>query len=371
MGIVIEPYSPARVEAVRAFNSRLKAGGCAFQFPERAESAWLPKSSSDQLYEEYFLALESADVRGGYVLKHQPFWLDQRVTSVGSLYLPLSEGAVDPAYGKVGLQLLLSALKKQPFLYSLGMGGMHNPYPQLLRAAGWKLFALPFHFLVLNAKSFCRNITFLRRRPAMRTTLDLAAATGVGDVTFAIVHGVLRQSPLLGTEVHGELVHEFSSWADDVWQRGKSESSLMAVRDAETLRRLYPATKEKFLKLKVTAAGTVIGWAVMLDTAMKDHKQFGGMRVGSIIDCFATPGNEHAVICAAADLLRERGVDMAVTNQAHRSWNTAFDRAGFLRGPSNFVFAASPRLAEKITPWDDRRKLVHITRGDGEGPSHL
>ena len=37
----------------------------------------------------------------------------------------------------------------------------------------------------------------------------------------------------------------------------------------------------------------------MLDTAMKDHKQFGDMRVGSIIDCFATPGNEHAVAFAA------------------------------------------------------------------------
>jgi hypothetical protein len=371
MGIAIESYSPARIEAVRAFNQRLTAGGCAFRFPEHCESTWLPKSEGETLYEEFFLAVDGDAVRGGYILKHQPFWVAGENTSIGSLYLPLSEGTVNPEHGKVGLQLLLSALKKQPLLYSLGMGGFHNPYPQMLKAAGWKLFALPFHFLVLNGRSFCRNITFLRHKPALRTGLDIAATTGLGHVAFQIIHGLWRQKPLRGATVNAELVNEFGSWADDLWAGDKSAYALVAARDSAALRRLYPSTKEKFLKLKVTAGGKVLGWAVMLDTTMKEHKQFGAMRVGSIIDCFAQSGDEHAVIHAAADCLAQRGVDLVVSNHAHRTWNSAFDRAGFLRGPSNFLFAASPRLAVKMGPWETRHSHAHMTRGDGEGPSHL
>ena len=371
MGIEIEPYSPARIEAVRAFNQRLKTGGCAFRFPEHSESTWLPKAEGETLHEEFFLATEGSDVRGGYILKHQPFWVAQETASIGSLYLPLSEGTVNPEYAKVGLQLLLSALKKQPLLYSLGMGGFHNPYPQMLRAAGWKLFALPFHFLVLNGRAFCRNITFLRQKPVLRAGLDIAAATGLGHIAFQIIHGVRRQKPLRGEAVTGELVNDFSSWADDLWSGEKSNYALVATRDSAALRRLYPCAKEGFLKLKTTAGGKVVGWAVMLDTVMKDHKQFGEMRVGSIIDCFASPGYEYTVIHAAADCLAQRGVDMIVSNQAHRAWSSAFDRAGFLRGPSNFIFGASPRLAVRIGPWERQHSLTHMTRGDGEGPSHL
>ncbi len=42
MAIRIQPYPEDRVEAVRAFNARMRLGGVEFQFPEHARSTKLP-----------------------------------------------------------------------------------------------------------------------------------------------------------------------------------------------------------------------------------------------------------------------------------------------------------------------------------------
>jgi len=110
-----------------------------------------------------------------------------------------------------------------------------------------------------------------------------------------------------------------------------------------------------------------IGWAVALDTAMRDDKYFGDLRVGSIVDALARPEDARAVIGAAARALTGRGVDLIVSNQCHQAWQDALRRSGFLEGPSNFIFAASKKLAELTGRYEE----IHINRGDGDGPIHL
>src|SRR6266700_3321492 len=103
-------------EAVGAFNRRLEAGGCPYRFPDRWESSWLPRKEKEETYEEYFVARDGDTVHGGYILKHQPFWVAGKEELLACLYLPVSEGAVSNEYSRLGLQLLTSALKKQPLL---------------------------------------------------------------------------------------------------------------------------------------------------------------------------------------------------------------------------------------------------------------
>ena len=81
----------------------------------------------------------------------------------------------------------------------------------------------------------------------------------------------------------------FPAWADKVWGRSQLEYALLAERDAATLDQLYPSSDPRFLR--VHAVG---GWAVLLDTRMQDHKQFGDMRVGTIVDCLAPPESAAA-----------------------------------------------------------------------------
>ena len=46
---------------------------------------------------------------------------------------------------------------------------------------------------------------------------------------------------------------------------------------------------------------------------------------------------------------------------------TWVEESGFLEGPSNFIFAASKKLAELTGRYEE----IHINRGDGDGPIHL
>jgi hypothetical protein len=99
----------------------------------------------------------------------------------------------------------------------------------------------------------------------------------------------------------------FSGWADDLWNACKGPYARIAVRDSETLNILYPASSNRFLCYKVTHGSTVLGWAVLPDTEMRDHKHVRNLRLGSIVECLALPEQAFAVVRAATQLLEARG----------------------------------------------------------------
>ena len=146
---------------------------------------------------------------------------------------------------------------------------------------------------------------------------------------------------------------------------------MIARRDCETLNIVYPSSSAKFLCYKVTRNRAVVGWAVLLDTQMVDNKYFGNLRVGSIVDCLASPENASSVVRAATKVLEERGVDLVVSNQSHAAWCLGLRDAGFLQGPSNYPFFASRELTKLLNPLQTNMAHCHFTRGDGDGPIHL
>ena len=372
MAIRIEPYQPEHEAAVRAFNARLHAGGIQdFRLPQSHRSGWLPRVGNDSLYEEFFLAIEDREVRGGYILKQQNFWRTGTVEPVGCIYLPLSEGLLNPRYAQVGLQLLLNGMRRQPLVYCLGMGSFDNAWPRLLQAAGWKLAPLPFYFRVVHPRAFLRQITFLRSTPLRRSLLDLLALSGIGSCGIQALNYLKKRSSKHPNQISAQTVSQFADWVDPLWESGRTLCGLTAVRDLYCLNRLYPADNEHCLKIRVQEGGQTVGWAVVLDTQLSAHKHFGNLRLGSIVDCFALAGKEFEVVWAALDFLERRQVDLVVSNQSHEAWGQAFGRCGFLTGPSNFLIGASPGLAKAMTPFAAAVPRIHFTRGDGEGPSHL
>ncbi len=124
-----------------------------------------------------------------------------------------------------------------------------------------------------------------------------------------------------------KVVRGFSGWADDFWNACKTSYAMIAVRDSETLNILYPAGSNTFLCYKVTRGSTVLGWSVLLDTQMRDHKHFGNLRVGSIVDCFALPEQAFGVVRAATQVLEARGVDLILSNQSYAAWGAALQSA--------------------------------------------
>ena len=354
MSLQILPYAPDAVPAVREFNRRLLSGGAPAdqQFPETPDPGWMPGM-------ELFLAVEEGLVRGGYILRRQTFTLDGATVAAAHYRLPLSEGVVNRAYATLGLRLVRDALAREPRLYAMGMGGWDKPLPQMLKRLGWSMCTVPFHFKVVHPGRFLRHIRVLRTSPLRRAALDAAAFTGAGWLGMKAL-GVARRLPA----VPADSAAAFAPWADEVWERSRGAYALLAQRDAATLDQLYPPSDARFLRVR--AAG---GWAVLLDTRMRDHKQFGDMRVGTIVDCLGPPESAGAIVRAAASLLERRGVDLIVSNQSHAAWSGALLASGFRTGPSNYLLALSRAFAPAAV--GTNHDQFHLNRGDGDGPIHL
>jgi hypothetical protein len=107
----------------------------------------------------------------------------------------------------------------------------------------------------------------------------------------------------------------------------------------------------------------------VLDTQMRDHKQFGNLRVGSIVDGLAAGGAVGDVVHKATAVLEKQGVDLVISNQLHAEWSAPLLEAGFRKGPSNFLLALSPALAGLAAGAPET--AFHFNRGDGDGPIHL
>jgi hypothetical protein len=354
MSIEIRPFSPEWLAALREFNARLEAIG--MQLPEDPEAEMLPGS-------RLYLAVEGREVRGGYILRPQTFSFSGELRRVAHLRLPLSEGVVNRSYARVGPLLIRSAEKAEPLLYALGMGGLDRPLPRMLQAMGWSIIPVPFYFHVVHAARFLRAIRVIRKTRLRAFLMDVAAWTGAG--WLLIRNRQKRRAQPAPKGIHAEEAEDFGPWADEVWTTAQPDYSMTAVRDAGALQQLYPAGEPRFLRLRVNSCG----WALQLDTPMQGDPYFGDLRVGTIVDCMAeleSDGPER-VIHASRRHFEKRGVDLIVTNQSHAAWRDALRAAGFLQGPSNFLFGASKALAALGAPAEE----MHINRGDGDGPVHL
>ena len=366
--IVLTPLTEDLVPAVRDFNSRLDTAGAPreFRFPECRTSRWLPKVDDRRLYEEYFALLEKNIVRGCYIFKHQDFSFYGGIRSIGFWHWPISEGIINNKYSWVASRMLATALKAQPLIYGLALT---DQLTRLLTTLGWSMCRVPFYFKVNSAGRFLREIRVLQKTIPRQLIANFAARTGIGGLALKLV----QSAQAMGgpNNEQAELIHGFSAWADDLWNACKGQYAMIAVRDGETLNILYPASSNRFLCYKITRGSTVLGWVVLLDTQMRENKHFGNLRVGSIVDCVALPGEASGVVRAATQVLEVRGVDLIVSNQSHAAWCAALQRAGFLRGPSNFRFAASRDLAKLLDPVPTTMARIHLNWGDGDGPVPL
>ena len=367
MAIRFMEYAPEHAPAVTAFNQRIASDvdDPDLLFSLHPTKMWLPKGTVADIFQETFLAVDGDFVRGGYVLKHQPFAVKGEIRRVSSYRLPLSEGIVNRAFVSVGLLTLRHALAQQALLFSLGMGSLERPVVKMQKAAGWTQFEIPFYFKILNGERFLRNIAALRRTAGRRAAADVAALTGLGSLVFAGLRRVMgSRAP---RDVSAELVPAFGPWTDELWAGCFQKYGLIAVRDQRLANLLYPAVDERFLRFRVSVAGRVAGWVVCLNTQMHGHKQFGDMRVATIVDCLAAPEDAGLVLGAVTREMERQGPDMIISNQMNTAWAQALQSAGYLAGPTNFIFSASKKLAEAMGDVTSG----HMNRGDGDGPVHL
>jgi len=365
----IVPYSSAHRDAIERMNMTLKAAGSEWEFPPEERPA-----NADQLpvWVESFIAVDRDGAYGGYLLKHQQFFAGGHPLEVGDLQLPLSMGQIDGSYAHVSAALLIDVLRRSPVCYALGLGSEETQFAKLLGAAGWQYRPVPFYFSVKKANRFALNIRLPSDRSRLQQLLRLLGRLRLAGLALRLRRalGSRRRTERAPYTKVRELAR-FDGAADELFEAHAPSYSLVGDRRASVLNILYPERDERCLRIVVERDGIAIGWALLLDTRMRDHKYFGDMRVGTLADCLAAPEDAPAVVAAADDALTARGVDLVVSNQLHPAWCGALEGAGYELGPSNFFFYSSEALREALSGQADWENGIHMNRGDGEGPGHL
>jgi hypothetical protein len=371
MGLRVVYYEASHEPAVRAFNRRMRAAHFSlFALPETAPSP-NPNIPVPGIEFRHFVVVDDdREVRGGYFIRSQPFYIRGRVHSVGHYNAPLSEGVVDKRYTAVGAAMLAHALGEQPLLFAMGMGGMDRPLPRMLRAMGWPILETPFYFLVLNARRFLQNIGPLRARRSRRMAADALAISGLGEL---VLKGIQRARTRNRFDARYERrpIEDFSEWADHIWQANAEQFSLSAVRTADYLRFIYPRAESLYYGVRLLEGGAPAGWVQMLDCQPRDQSYFGEMRVAALVDGVGPPAAIPSLVHSAVEAARARDADVVVSNQMHRDWTSTLKAAGFWQGPSNYLLAVSKELRKLVEPLDEAIPRIHFNRGDGDGRVNL
>jgi hypothetical protein len=367
MPLHFEQYEPKHVPAVRAFDRRMSDKGveAGFLLPEAPQ----PFDSTLPLSAQYWLAVDGHEIRGGYLLQWRDFWLRGQRLRVCGFQSPISEGIVDRKYVTIGVQLIRHALTVNPLIYTVGMGGLDRPLARLLKSLRFSLTTVPFLFLVNHGGRFLAEIQRLRSSSMKRFALDAARYSGLGWLAANAVYsvGVLRRD----RTVRFQEVSTLDEIADDTWAASRHEYSFLAVRDSQMMRFLFHG-RDRAIRIEVWRGQQRVGWAVVLETQMRENRYFGNMRLGVIADCLACPADAAAVIQGARDCLIAADVDLLVANFQHPAWISACRRAGFFPGPSNHGLTFSPELVQSLQPFDQQlHTQIHLTRSDGDGLVNL
>jgi len=370
MGIRIERHTVDHAAAVRAFNARLTAHDAVpgFLYDELPPAG--PRNGAP-IVKDSFLAVEDSEVRGGFALYGQAFWIEGRRQRASNYRAPISEGIFDRRYAYLGMLMVKAALREDPLLFCVGMGGLAQPLPRLLAALDFKLHSVPFLFRIHRPARVLRELPILRATRRRALIADLLARTGAAWLGVRLHARATALRALRWPAVTATSVTSWGPWADELWESARETCSLAAVRDAAALAVMYPLADRRNVCLRLAHGGRDVGWTVLYDRAMRQSAHFGNLRVGTVLDCWARPGFAEPVARAATRALEARGVDLMIVNHAHTAWVSAFRRVGYLVGPSNYGLALSPALAAAVRAAPDGEARMHVTRGDADGRVHL
>ena len=361
-------YSEAESEAARAFNQRIEAGGGTTEFLLPPNPPPEPEPGSP-LRAKYMLVLEDADVRGGFVMAEYPVELNGTEITAVDCIAPLSEGIVNPKYSLLAMQIVKYLRQHAPYAFAQGMGAADNPYPRLLRASGWKVIAAPFYYRIASARFF-RELQLLRAHPVKRIGGEIAAVTGAGALAAAFLHRPAGDVRAAAKGLTIETPNEWGEWADEIWEEFRGRCSFVVKRDRRTLEAFHPANDARIRRYLLRRGGKPVAWAAALNTRMQGHKHFGNAKVATIMDCIGPETELAPAILTVTGALRREAADVVISNQTHAQMRTAFPRAGFKEGPTNFQVGLSKAVVDAVNSGSGEDR-VYVTRADGDGRMHL
>jgi len=363
---------PQDRELVVRFNERIAEGGIDYQYPLDVRLPGEPANGdAGPAFRKLLIIEDGQEMRGGLILHHTTLFVRGEERPFCWSLLPISEGTIERTHSMAMLILMKHALEYQPFLTGLGVGSMDEDAAQFLVRLRWRHETVPFLFYPVRPARLLKGLEYVRRRSAVQVAGLAAAYTGAASA-FGWGWDRRRRRRTDRLDIEASLEPSFGTWADEAFERYRSDYGAVVRRDAAAMNVVYREGDPRYSRLRVRdrTSGVDVGWVVVIHKQMSGDDYFGDLKVGTLVDGFGPPGETSRLVAAGLEHLIEAGVDVAVANWSHSAWVEATRSLGFLRGPSNFFFFVSPEgkpLLENGCPLPD----IHLARGDGDGPGRL
>jgi hypothetical protein len=362
MSIAIRRYEDRDAPGVDRLNERLAAADTWHRvykedLTENPDADLAVRPINDSLY----VAADDGEIRGGSWLREQYYWVEGGRHPVGWMKYPVSESLIDPSFAGVPAGMVFQFLRRQPRLLALGMGGHDAPFARLLAGIGWSSATIPMFFKITRPFRVLRGLNYLKRRWWLSIAAQVAAWSGIGWLGHRLLRATAHRP---GKDVTGVVEDRFSPWADDVWEECRSAYPVTAVRNGKALDFLYPSSFPDLTRLRVTRAGSDIGWLALqiVPRSRNFGRYFGSLRVGLIADALCSPADAADLLTVGAKHLGTLGVDLVIAYFSHAVWIDAARRLRFLSGPSNFAFYMSPEAESLFLSSHDLSERCHFTR---------
>ena len=357
-------YEEALKPLIKDFNKRLYDGGARESnhvFPLGSEE--LDFSGSENLvYQEIFLAIEAGFVRGAIIIKHQNYLINGVVRDFVDFQHPLTEAVINKKYSRLSV-VLLNKFSNYDYIHGLGMGGVDQALPQMLKMLKYSVIAVPFFFCPIDFGKLARIV--FKKKKIKENALLRCGSILMSQVSYGLSflrHRFLKKR-LRGFEL--KAIDEFSDEESDLWEQVKGDYSLIALKTKEELNAVYSNKKFNFKKYRVYQNKKYLAWFSVLITKFEDDKYFLNSRVCALVDIVGERGNLDRVLDMVKLLSFDNQCDLIIHNNTNAVFNNALKRNQFLEGPSNQAFAIKTNTEEVDL---DRS---WITRIDGDGPINL
>jgi GNAT superfamily N-acetyltransferase len=235
---------------------------------------------------------------------------------------------------------------------ALGLGLTPSSYGLFKKLRYRDVGPVPFFRKVLDPGAIARR--------RLGRPLGTLAAGPLRLALSVLQRGSARAGRARGIEVRP--IHGFGDEYDRLWERARRSYAMCVRRDAAYLRWKYADCPHREYALReARREGELVGFAV------SRHEDYRGLRLGWIVDAFASAEDHEARTALIDDALasfRAAGVARAQAFSLGASLASDLGAAGFVPGPSPMQFCVRARVPSDGVFED--RGAWHVVFGDSD-----
>ncbi len=348
-------YNKSFNSSLESFNKRIRDSGNVFPNPEEWQYY-----EGDLINQKFYVLIDQDKIISAIcAIKNQIYLLKGNEINFQFIEYPISLSVVDSKYATDSIFLLKKITSASENMHGIGMGGLEEPLPKILRTLKFKTMLIPFFSYPISIQRF---IELILRRKTGYDFKYLISIFCLFDFILKCFHSF--KDKFFSKNFHFEEFNEFADTDNALWDSISNDFDLIAIKNKQNLNALYNKTPHHLHKFKIFENGKYLGWAILKITKHSKNKYFNNCTTATIVDLLCNQTDYDLFLTIIKRISRINKADMVLVNSTFGKFNDRLKKSHFIPIPSNYGFAYKTNIEFSTSnAW--------LTRADGDGPINL